>query len=295
MAVDNEGAAARGNHTTDGADGTSWEEEWDEEYGPVVKAAGRQIKLWREAAGLTQAELGIEIGYSLGMVSAVERAKRLPHPEFLTKADRVLGAGGKLAALKDDVAEARYPKKVRDLARLEAEAVELGAYANHNMHGLLQTEEYTRALFEMRRPSYSEDEIERQVAARMARQEIFGRRPAPLLTFVQEEVTLRRPLGGRMVLRRQLEHLLEIGQLRHVEIQVMPTNREDHAGMGGQLQLLKLEEGSAVGHWEGQLSSRVISSPREVQLLEMRYGIIRAQALTPRESLAFIEKVLGET
>jgi len=229
------------------------------------------------------------------MVSAVERTKRLPHPEFLEKADQVLGAGGKLAAMKEDVAEARYPKKVRDLAKLEAEAVELGAYGNHNMHGLLQTEEYTRALFEMRRPAYNTDDIERNVAARLARQKIFERQPAPLLTFVQEEVTLRRPLGGRMVLRRQLERLLEVGQLRHVEIQVMPTDREDHAGMGGQLQLLKLKEGSAVGHWEGQLSSRVISDPKEVQILEMRYGIIRAQALTPRESLAFIEKLLGET
>ncbi|GAA2440914.1 helix-turn-helix transcriptional regulator [Streptomyces macrosporus] len=294
MSVNGAGTERR-NHTTDGADESCWDEDWDDEYGPVVKATGHQIKLWREAAGLTQTELGDAIGYSLGMVSAVERAKRLPHPEFLAKADEALGAGGKLVALSKDVEKARYPKKVRDLAKLEAQAVELGAYANHNMHGLLQTEEYTRALFEMRRPPYKEEEVERQVAARMARQEILKRRSAPLLTFVQEEVTLRRPLGGRMVLRRQLEHLLEVGQLRNVEIQVMPTNREDHAGMGGQLQLLKLSKGTAVGHWEGQLSSRLISDPREVQILEMRYGIIRAQALTPRESLAFIEKVLGET
>ncbi|WP_078591690.1 helix-turn-helix domain-containing protein [Streptomyces megasporus] len=294
MTVDSE-YAARKAHTTDGADGTSWQAEWDDEYGAVVRAAGRQIKLWREAAGLTQAELGEAIGYSLGMVSAVERAKRLPHPEFLTKADAVLGAGGKLAAMKDDVAEARYPKKVRDLARLEAEAVEMGAYGNHNMHGLLQTEEYTRALFEMRLPTYSADDIERHVAARMARQRIFERQPVPLLAFVQEEATLRRPLGGRMVLRRQLERLLEVGQLRHVEIQVMPTSREKHAGMAGELRVLKLGDGSAVGYSEAQLTSRLVSDPKEVQILEMRYGMIRAQALTPRESLAFIEKVLGET
>ena len=66
----------------------------------------------------------------------------------------------------------------------------------------------------------------------MARQAIFERSPAPTLSFVQEEVTLRRPIGGRMVLRRQLERLLELAQLRNVEIQVMPTDREDHAGYG---------------------------------------------------------------
>ncbi|MFP8885777.1 helix-turn-helix domain-containing protein [Streptomyces mangrovi] len=293
MAVDDNGTA-RGIHTTDGADGTTWEPDWDDEYAPVVKAAGRQIKLWREGAGLTQQELGDAIGYSLGMVSAVERAKRLPHPDFLGKADEVVGASGKLAAMKKDVEEARYPKKVRDLARLEADAVELGAYGSHNIHGLLQTEEYARALFNMRRPAYSKDDLERHVAARMARQRIFERTPTPTLGFVLDEATLRRPLGGRMVLRRQLEHLLDIGQLRHVEVQVMPLDREDHAGMGGQLQVLKLKDGTAVAYSEAQLITHLVSDPKEVQVLELRYGIIRAQALSPRESSAFIEKLLGE-
>lgn len=118
--------------------------------------------------------------------------------------------------------------------------------------------------------------------------------PAPQLTFVQEEATLRRPIGGRMVLRHQLEHLLEISKLRHVSIQVMPTDLEEHAGMGGPLQLLKLRDGKTLGHSEAQLHSRLITDPRDVQILEMRYGMIRAQALPPRDSLAFIEKALGE-
>lgn len=266
----------------------------DEEAEAVLRTVGRQIRMWREAAGMTQAELGAAIGYGEEMVSSVERGRRIAKPDFLDTADEVLGAGGKLSAMKEDVERARYPKKVRDLAKLEDEAVELGAYANHNMHGLLQTPEYARALFAMRRPALPEEEIDRQVAARMARQRVFQRIPAPLLTFVQEEVTLRRPVGGRIVLRQQLEHLLEISALRHVAIQVMPTDREDHAGMGGPIRLLKLQDGKTLGHSEAQLHSRVISDPREVQILDMRYGMIRAQALTPRESLAFIEKVLGE-
>ncbi|MFD7283253.1 helix-turn-helix domain-containing protein [Streptomyces sp. NPDC059862] len=266
----------------------------DEEAAAVLRTVGRQIKMWREAAGKKQAELGAAIGYGEEMVSSVERGRRIPKPDFLDKTDEVLGAGGKLSAMKEDVEKARYPKKVRDLAKLEEESVELGAYGNHNMHGLLQTPDYARALFAMRAPAYSEDEIDRQVTARMARQVIFERAPAPLLTFVQEEATLRRPIGGRMVLRQQLERLLEISKLRHVAIQVMPTDREEHAGMGGSLQLLKLRDGKTLGHSEAQLHSRLISDPRDVQILEMRYGMIRAQALTPRESLAFIEKVLGE-
>lgn len=278
-----------------GADEPGEDVEWDDDdSGAVVAAVGRQIRLWREAAGLRAAELGALIGYGENQVYKVETGKRIPKPEFLDKADEALGAGGKISAMKEDVAEARYPKKVRDLAKLERNAVELGAYSNHNLHGLLQTEEYARALYEMRRPPFSPDEVDRHVAGRLGRQRILERKPVTTLTFVLEEVTIARPLGGRMVVRRQLEHLLDVARLRHVEIQVMPTDREDHAGMGGQFQLLKLHDGTAVAHWEGQLSSRMISDPKEVRIIELRYGILRSQALTPRESLAFIEKALGE-
>ncbi|MCX4581737.1 helix-turn-helix transcriptional regulator [Streptomyces sp. NBC_01481] len=267
----------------------------DDDSGAVIAAVGRQVRLWREAAGMRAAELGAAIGYGENQVYKVETGKRIPKPEFLDRADEVLSAGGKLAAMKKDVAEARYPKKVRDLAKLEADAVELGAYASAVVHGLLQTEEYARALYGGRRPAFSEDQVERLVASRMARQSVFERQPAPLLTFVQEEATLRRPTGGRMVLRRQLEHLLEISALRHVEIQVMPTETEEHAGLDGSHQVLKLSDGTAVGHNEVQLTSRLISDPKEVQILEMRYGLTRSQALTPRLSRTFIEKLAGET
>ncbi|MGA4877539.1 helix-turn-helix domain-containing protein [Streptomyces lydicamycinicus] len=279
----------------DGADETGWELDPENDAQAAVEAVGRQLKMWREAAGLRPAEFGAAVGYGENLIYKIERGVRIPRPELLDKADEVLGAGGKIAAMKKDVEQARYPKKVRDLTRWEAEAVELGAYGSHNLHGLLQTEEYARALFEMRRPAWSQDKVDREVAARVTRRSIFDRTPAPALTFVQEEVTLRRPLGGTMVLRRQLERMLDVGQLRNVEIQVMPTNREDHAGMGGRIQLLKFGDGSVVGHSEGQFGSRPVSHPKEIQVLELRYGTIRAQALTPRESLAFIEKLLGET
>ncbi|MFB6817451.1 helix-turn-helix domain-containing protein [Streptomyces sp. NPDC056347] len=267
----------------------------DEESTTVLRMIGRTIKLWRDRLDMTQAELGAAIGYSEEQVSSVERGRRAPSAAFLEKADEVLGAGGMIACLRKDAEEARFPKKVRDLAKLENQAVEICAYDNSVVNGLLQTPDYARALYGMRRPSYGEEEIERLVAARMARQEIFHQQPSRVFTFVQEEVTLQRPLGGRMVMRKQLEHLLEIGARRDVEFQVMPTNREDHTGLAGAFKLLRLESGETVGHSEAHLVSRLFSHPKEIQLFEIRYGIIRAQALTPRESLAFIEKVLGET
>ncbi|MFE5191846.1 Scr1 family TA system antitoxin-like transcriptional regulator [Streptomyces sp. NPDC056628] len=268
----------------------------DEEAGAVMRTVARQLKLWREAAGLTQAELAAAIGYGEELVSAVERGQRIPRPEYLDAADRALGAGGKIAAMKRDVAEVRYPKKVRDLKRLEAEAVELGAYNSSVVHGLLQTPAYARAVFGARRPPFSADELEQRLSARVARQEIVSATTTrPLFSFVQCESTLRRPIGGRMVMRGQLERLLEVAELPNVDLQVLPLSHEENSGLAGSFRLLRLKDGTTVGHVEVQHISRVISEPKEVQLLDIRYGTIRAQALSPRESMALIENVLGET
>ncbi|AIR99794.1 helix-turn-helix domain-containing protein [Streptomyces glaucescens] len=268
----------------------------DEEAGAVMRTVARQLKLWREAAGLTQAELGAAIGYGEELVSSVERGRRIPRPEYLDAADEILGAGGKIAAMKGDVAEARYPKKVRDLKKLEAGAVELCAYNNSVIHGLLQTEGYARAVLSARRPPFAADQLDQQVAARMARQEIMNDTTAEaLFSFVQCESTLRRPIGGKMVMRGQLERLLEVAALHNVDLQVLPLSREENSGLDGSFRLLRLEDGTTVGHVEVAHISRVISEPKEVQLLDIQYGIIRAQALSPRESMALIEKVLGET
>ncbi|MDH2389008.1 helix-turn-helix transcriptional regulator [Streptomyces sp. HNM0663] len=280
--------------TTDPTDPTN-PMDLEDDSGAVLKTVGKQIRLWRETAKMRQAELARAIGYSDEQVSSVECGRRTPSDTFLEKADEVLGAGGKIAQFKEDVAETRFPHKARNLVKLETKAVEIGWYGTHNLHGLLQTEEYARALYAMRRPTYTEDEIEGYVAARVARHAIFERKPVPALTFVQEESTLRRPLGGRMVLRRQLEHLIALGELRHVELQVMPTETEEHAGMGGDIKMLKLKDGAVLGYSEGYGRSRLTANPKVVRVLELQYGSIRAQALTPRESLAFIEKLLGET
>ncbi|WP_420708200.1 helix-turn-helix domain-containing protein [Streptomyces sp. 142MFCol3.1] len=281
--------------SSEGVDEPGWDVSPEDEIAPVVEATGRQIRLRREAAGMRVIDFGQAIGYGEDLVRKVERGARIPRAEFLDRADEVLNAGGLIRAFKEDMEKARYPKKVRELKMLEDRSVELLLYSNHNIHGLLQTPAYAQALFETRQPAYPQDVVERETAARMGRKAIFERSPAPALSFIQEEVTLRRPIGGKMVLRRQLEHLLEVGQLRNVSLQVMPTDREDHAGMQGLIEVLKFGDGTAIGRSDGAFNGRPVSEPKDLRILELRYGMIRAQALTPRESLAFIAQVLGET
>ncbi|CAL9554336.1 hypothetical protein SUDANB15_04476 [Streptomyces sp. enrichment culture] len=262
--------------------------------GEFLRCFGRQMKLLREAAGLTQAQLGERVGYGEAQIAAVEQGRRIPRPELVDAVDREVGGRGVLVAMKGEVAKARYPSFFRRYAELEAQAVELHAYDNHVVKGLLQTEEYARAVFTMWRPLLDPEVIEQRVAARLERQRLFSRRPAPLLSFVIEEQALRRPVGGRQVLRGQLEQLLLYGHERNVEMQVMPTERDEHAGLGGAFTLIHLEEQRRMGYMEVQEASILYTAPKKVSPLEATYGVLRAQALTPRESLTFIEKLLGE-
>ncbi|WP_435608762.1 helix-turn-helix domain-containing protein [Streptomyces sp. C10-9-1] len=278
------------------ADEPGWEVDPEDEWGVAVLATvGRQLRLRRESAGMRAAAFAEAVGYGEDLVYKVESGKRIPRPEYLDRADAVLGASGLLAAMKDDIAKVRYPKQVRDLAQMEARAVELGVYECISINGLLQTPQHAQALFKARQPAYAEEEVERLVAARMARASVFDRSPAPALSFVQEEATLRRCVGGTMVWRQQLEHLLEVGRLSGVSLQVMPTRSEAHPGLSGRIELLKFEDGTAVGRSDGAFNGRPTRDPKQLRILELRYGTIRAQALPPGESLALIEQILGET
>lgn len=266
----------------------------------LFTALGKMLKLLRERAGLTQKEFGQTVGYGPDAISAMERGVRVTRPELLEKADELLDAGGLLKQAIPEVREAmkkartRHPEWYRSYAGLEAEAVELHFYANQGVPGLLQTEDYARGMFSRRRPLLDEATIEKRVADRLARQQIFAKWPAPMCSYVLEEVVLDRPTGGRAVRQGQLQQLLHIGSMRNVEIQVMPTGIEDHPNMGGAFNLLTPQRHPQVAYTEVQGYPRLITDVQEVRKIADRYGIMRAMALPPTESRALIEKKLGE-
>ncbi|WP_223856389.1 MULTISPECIES: helix-turn-helix domain-containing protein [Streptomyces] len=261
----------------------------------ILRVFGRQLKRFRVRAGVERTELGARLGYSASTIAAYEQGRRVPPPRFIDQADDLLDAGEVLKEMKEEVARAQYPAFFRDAARLEAEAVELHVYATKAVPGLLQSEDYARAVFAMSRPLLSEEIVEQRVAARLARQEILTGRPSPTISFVIEEAVLRRPLGGRTVMRGQLQHVLSTGQRRNVAIQVVPTDLEEHAGLEGPFTLIETRDGRRIAYVEGYKDSRLHTDRKPVRELEEQYGLLRAQALTPRASLVFVEKLLGES
>ncbi|QEU88197.1 helix-turn-helix domain-containing protein [Streptomyces viridosporus] len=260
----------------------------------VVVAFGQTMKTLRVRAGLEREEFGRRIGYSASTIASYEQGRRIPSPRTIERADEVLDAGGLLTVWKEQVERAQYPVFFQGMAALEKTAIELLSYDTLVVKGLLQTEEYMRAVLAMRRPPLDQETTEQRVAARLARQDIFDRQSAPLLSFVMDESVLRRRFGGTDVLRGQLEHLLLVGQKRNVEIQVIPLDCEESAGVDGPFTVVTRDDGRKFAYTEAQGTSTLQTDPQQAALAAARYGIIRSQALTPRESLEFIERLLGE-
>ncbi|MCM2577969.1 helix-turn-helix domain-containing protein [Streptomyces meridianus] len=254
---------------------------------------GAQVRSLRERRGITQGVLADRIGYSASLVRMIERGERLPRPEFLERLEGVLEVPGLFTSVRDQLLRDRHPAWFQPYAELEAEAVALSAYDNQLVRGLLQTEAYARAVHTAYRPTLDEEEIERRIATRMARQRLLSRRPAPALSFVIEEVVLRRPVGGLEVLRDQLQHLLRCAEMRHIELQIMPTDRENHAGLEGPFTLIEPPDREMCAYIESQDHGSLISDRQQVGRIARRYGILRGQALSPEESAIFIHELVA--
>jgi transcriptional regulator with XRE-family HTH domain len=258
------------------------------------RLVGELLRVHRARLGITQKEAGDLAHVSESCFGSYERGERIPPAEFLKDVDKALDARGALVACVEIIEREKYPPKFLSWVRLERDARVISAYETMLIPGLLQTEAYARALYEARRPAYTEQQIEQHVDARLERQAVLMRNPPPYVGYVIEESVLERTLGSSAVLKEQLLHLLESNRrMKQLTIQVMPTARETHAGLMGPFQLMSTNEGRNLVYVEAQGGGRLIHEPLQVSDLFDLFGMLRAQAFNPEESAALIERKAG--
>ncbi|OKJ78527.1 helix-turn-helix domain-containing protein [Streptomyces sp. CB02460] len=255
---------------------------------------GALLRHYRELAVLSQEALGLRIGFSKSQVAMVERGHRPPKGNFVPKADSATGAHGALIAAALKLKFSHLATWFGPFAEEEAKATMRHEYECHVVPGLLQTEDHARAMFRGACPPIEDDEIEGRVAARLARQALLTRRPLPDISFVLEVSALNRPIGGRDVHRAQLQHILEVSQLRHVHIQVMSPHRETHVGLSGPFVLLETEDRRRLAYLEVQSRNFLVSEQPHLADLFATYGMLRAQALSPEESRELIKQMVKD-
>ncbi|MEW1546476.1 helix-turn-helix transcriptional regulator [Streptomyces tsukubensis] len=273
------------------------DDDWEREPDPSdsLRTFGAMVQALREHAGLSRAEFAEIVRFSKHTVESVERGRRMPDEAYVERGE---GATGNTGALREGAKHLtrRDPGLAawfRQWARLEKKAVILGTYECRIVPGLLQSRGYAYTTFANHMPPPSEDQLEAQLNARFNRQQIIRDRPNTEFSFIIEEYVACRRLGGVETTREQLDLLIELSELRNVTVQIMPTETEVHAGLGGPISVMELPEGKRLAYSEGQESGRLISDVKQVAVLHQRYATLRSQARNPLDSVGLLKRIRG--
>src|SRR5690606_25231312 len=254
------------------------------------KRFGVDLRRWRDRAGMTQAQLASAVFLRQSQISGVERGSKGTKREQIVRMDAVLNAGGVLVKRWDDLhKEDGYASWFRDVVAIEREATEIRTYQLSVVPGLFQIEPYIRAVIQTGRPGDTAAEIQEAVEARLKRQEILRAERGPVVKAVIEEHVLRRPIGGRAIMRQQLEHLLELSASPRVTIQVVPMSSEVQHGIDGAFILFTVPEKGRVAYTETRVSSDPKDDLETVEDYAGVFGDLCSDALPPPASRALIE------
>ncbi|MEV7790487.1 helix-turn-helix transcriptional regulator [Streptomyces sp. NPDC087512] len=251
---------------------------------------GFELRRYREAAGLTQRQLGEIVNYTGSLVGQIETARKLPTPEFSERVDAALGTGGLLSRLVTLVMRSQLPAWFQQVAELQARATEIYSFETHVVHGLLQTPAYARAVLGVLDRSNLGD----RTAVRMARQAILDKEEPPVLWAVISEAALRQRIGGRRVMRDQLAHLLAFDTNPRVNIQILPFSAGAHAGLQGSFDVYRFASDPPLVYTEGYGSGHPTANPDTVKDCSLRYDHLQASALSLRESAELIQSLMEE-
>ncbi|MDQ1029722.1 transcriptional regulator with XRE-family HTH domain [Streptomyces umbrinus] len=275
---------------------TACEVEREPDPSDSLRTFGAVVQALREHAGFSRADFGDLVRFSKHTVESVELGRRMPDESFVERAEDVLGNTGALrrSARFLTRGEAGLAAWFRRWARLERVAVSLCTYECRLVPGLLQSEDYARAVFEGTIPVVTDGQLEALLAVRLERQRMLHERPTVPFSFIVEEHVFRRRFGDAEQMRAMLDHVLEHSAPRNVTLQIMPLDGGLHACLDGPVQLLETPERRRLAYSEGQQNGRLISDAKEVSLLYQRYDTLRSQALNPKESRGLLERLRGE-
>jgi transcriptional regulator with XRE-family HTH domain len=256
---------------------------------------GAMLRYYRERAGLTRTDLARQISKSVSLIQAIELGQRAATAEVTEDLERELSADGALTRLRDEIGDGLgyqpYPSWFQDWVAGEREAKKLRWFEPLLIPGLLQTEDYARAIFRARF-GMTADEIDEQVAARLKRQEVLARDQPPALWVIVDESILRRPLGGRCVMREQVNRLIELAQRPHVSVQVISSSVGAHRGLStGAFAIADFEDAPAVGYQETASQGQFLDRREDVQTLTDCWDTLVREALPWAASQALLEEV----
>lgn len=266
---------------------------------------GAELRRLREAAGTTIETVAERLGCSTSKISRLETGHTMATPRDVREILAIYGVEG---AIRDELIEIAREARQKGwwhpystvltgaYVGLEAAARSIRAYEQQVVPGLLQIEEYARAMIWSARPDFTAEEVDSRVRIRLARQSLLRMEDPIEMWVVLDEAVLSRPVGGDEVMRLQLQRLVEVAKLPNVTLQVLPFMVGAHPGMDGTFTILEFPEASDPGaaYAENATGGLFLEKEDELRKYTFIFDYLRAAALRPEESVALIADLAKE-
>lgn len=253
---------------------------------PELKTFGSEIRRLREAAGINQSRLAVLVNVSRAYVSHVELGKTRCRADFAVRIDGALQANGEIIRAWDELLESvksvKYPEFFANFPRAEQSAIMLRAYEDRIVYGLFQKERYARSLLN------DEDAL----TNRLRRQEILWRSPAPLVTLVMDETVLYRNVGGKEVMKEQLEYLIELSRRENINLQVAPIRYIRN--VWATFVIATMPDQRQVVYTAKAYGGETSSDPGHLAIVNGAMATLQAEALNVYDTRILIERVVKE-
>ncbi|MEV5750631.1 helix-turn-helix transcriptional regulator [Actinoallomurus sp. NPDC052308] len=247
-----------------------------------------ELRYERERHGLSLTQMGTVINAARSTVSNIEAGRRKIDDRQAKAIDGTWGTGRLFELLLWYAQTSHGPDWGRTYVRYEATAEMIKIYHGQAIPGVLQTDDYTRALLQVG----SATDVEAELAERIARKRAVLDRPdPPFIWILMDESVLACPVGGPDVIREQLRHLRELADRPNLIIRIIPTSAGAHQGFDGPIRIISLDTRD-VAYSGAQNGGRLIEDPAEVKQLAVKFDRIGAKAASEDGSRALIEQYL---
>ena len=283
-----------------------------EPRGPTVlrMMLGSQLRRFRETAGVTPEQAAYEIRASRSKISRMEHGRVGFKGRDVNDLLTLYGVHDeqirtRMLAFAEQASTPGWWSKYDDVLPdwfeaflgLEGAASVIRTFELQFVYGLFQTEDYARAVTLLGNKTASAEEIDRRVSVRLKRQAVLAGPDPPQVWSVMDEAVLRRPVGGRTVMRAQLAHLIEVASQPRVTIQVVPFARGGHAAAGGSFTVLRFAEPEVpdIVYIEQLTSALYLDSREDVDHYLEVMNELSTEALAPARSAALLAEVTKET
>ncbi|GAA0929319.1 helix-turn-helix transcriptional regulator [Nonomuraea longicatena] len=254
---------------------------------------GAELRHLRVKAGLSQEQVGEAVFCSGSLIGLIENAKRSPSPDLANRCDELLKTGGMFNRMLPLLRSASHPSWFQSWVEVERTAHSLRTWEPIVVPGLLQTKDYAYALF-ARYPGVTPEKAEASAMARVERQAILHQDEPPLLWAVIDEGVLHRPIARPEVMRAQLATLLTMAQAPNITLQVVPLSAGTSCGLAAGFVIAGVRGGADTVYLDSAAAGYVTGRPDDVVGITHMYEQIRADALSGKESVSLLEKVMDD-